>query len=82
MTRNTAVLERGRAVESKAGPRRVAEATGPRRRAAPDGGRGFKISEFAVALGGAGENMHRYGIHRPPLSQVAQLPMTADRRTP
>lgn len=81
MTRNTAVLERGRAVVSKAGPRRVAEATGPRRRAAPDGGRGVKISAFAVALGGAGESMHRYSIRRPPYGTCAQLPVPGRRRT-
>lgn len=72
----TAVSEDPLAVELGVTPRRFAEATGPRRRAAPAGGWGVKISEFAVALGGAGESMHRYSNRRPPLIHLALLPMT------
>lgn len=57
MTRNAAVLGRPLAVELGAAPRRVADATGPRRRDHPVG-RGVRISAFAVALGGAGDEMH------------------------
>lgn len=53
----TAVPEDPLAVELGGAPRRVAEATGPRRRAAPAGERGVRISAFAVAPGGAGEAM-------------------------
>lgn len=56
MTRNTADLARGRAVESRDHTPAAADATGPRRRDHP-AGRGVRISAFAVALGGAGDEM-------------------------
>lgn len=84
MTRNAAVLERGRAVELRATPRRVAAATTPPPPSRTSGprGRGVKISKFAIAPGGAGESMHRYSNRRNPLIHLALLATTADRRTP
>lgn len=63
MTRNTAALGRPLAVELGAAPRGRPAATTPPAashsgpRESPSGGRGVKISKFALALGGAGDRM-------------------------
>lgn len=82
MTRNAADLARGLAVELGVTPRRVAEATVPRRRGAPARGRGVKISSLRPQSGGAGESMHPDETCRPPYIHLAQPATTADRRTP